>query len=44
MRFADAALPMRGAPPLLGQHSEAILAELGYDSAAIGALRENGAI
>jgi len=44
MRFADAALPMRDAPPLLGQHSEAILAELGYDSAAIGTLRETGAI
>lgn len=44
MRFADAALPLRDAPPLLGQHSEAILTALGYDRAAIEALRETGAI
>ena len=30
MRFADAPLQTQSAPPLLGQHSDAILAELGY--------------
>lgn len=31
-------------PPVLGEHTEGILAELGYDRAAIAALREAGAI
>lgn len=31
-------------PPRLGEHTEAILAELGYDAEAIAALRRNGAI
>ncbi len=44
MRFAEAPLETRSAPPLLGQHSEAILAELGYDAAGIEALRKAGAI
>jgi crotonobetainyl-CoA:carnitine CoA-transferase CaiB-like acyl-CoA transferase len=39
MRFADAALQTPAAPPLLGQHSEQILAELGYGAADIAALR-----
>ena len=43
MRFADAPLQTQSAPPLLGQHSADILAELGY-SAAIEALRGAGAI
>jgi formyl-CoA transferase len=30
--------------PLLGEHTEAILAELGYDEARIAALRDAGAI
>jgi crotonobetainyl-CoA:carnitine CoA-transferase CaiB-like acyl-CoA transferase len=42
MRFADAPLQTRSAPPLLGQHSDEILAELGYGSADIAALRETG--
>ena len=44
MRFADAVLPDRAAPPLLGEHSDAILAELGYSAHDIGALRSAGAI
>ncbi|MBT2333084.1 CoA transferase [Variovorax paradoxus] len=44
MRFAEARLQTQGAPPLLGQHSEEILAELGYDAAGIEALRGAGAI
>ena len=44
MRFADAPLPTLAAPPLLGQHSEAILTELGYGSADIAALRGAGVL
>ncbi|NML47606.1 CoA transferase [Ramlibacter sp. G-1-2-2] len=39
MRFDGDALPIRSAPPLLGEHSDAILAELGYGAADIQALR-----
>lgn len=39
MRFAQASLQTQAAPPLLGQHSEAILSELGYSLADIAALR-----
>ena len=31
-------------PPVLGQHTEAILRELGYDDAQIAVLRRDGAI
>ncbi|MEK6348054.1 MAG: CaiB/BaiF CoA-transferase family protein [Burkholderia sp.] len=35
----------RSAPPLLGEHTEAVLRELlGYDDAAIAALRDKGAV
>ena len=34
----------RRAPPLLGEHTETVLAELGLDAAAIADLRERGAI
>ena len=44
MRFAEAALPEREAPPLLGQHNADILAEIGYDTAAIAGLQAAGAI
>ncbi len=33
---------IRTAPPLLGEHTQEILAELGYDRAAIAALEEGG--
>jgi crotonobetainyl-CoA:carnitine CoA-transferase CaiB-like acyl-CoA transferase len=32
------------AAPGLGQHTDALLAELGYDSDAIGTMRRNGTI
>jgi crotonobetainyl-CoA:carnitine CoA-transferase CaiB-like acyl-CoA transferase len=35
---------IRRRAPLLGEHTDEILAELGYDRAAIGALREEGVI
>jgi crotonobetainyl-CoA:carnitine CoA-transferase CaiB-like acyl-CoA transferase len=44
MRFAEAQLPECAAPPTLGQHSDGILQELGYDSSAIAALRNKGTI
>jgi len=34
----------RDAPPSLGQHTDEILAELGFDPAAIGALRAQSII
>jgi crotonobetainyl-CoA:carnitine CoA-transferase CaiB-like acyl-CoA transferase len=44
LRFSATPGSIRSAPPLLGEHSEAILAELGYDVAAIADLRARGVI
>lgn len=44
IRFAEAASQSDMAPPLLGQHSDTILKELGYDDAGIDALRTSGVI
>jgi glutaryl-CoA transferase len=40
MRLSGTPVEYRRAPPTLGQHTDEILAELGYDAAAIKALRE----
>ena len=32
------------APPTLGEHTDRVLADIGYDAAAIAALRNNGII
>ncbi len=42
VHMSDAPLRIRHAPPRLGEHSEAILEELGYDAAKIADLRQNG--
>lgn len=44
MRFADAPIQYRRPPPLLGEHSDEVLRELGYDESRIAALRHAGTI
>jgi crotonobetainyl-CoA:carnitine CoA-transferase CaiB-like acyl-CoA transferase len=44
MRFSNAVLQTQTAPPLLGENSDDILAELGYGAAAIAALRASGVV
>lgn len=44
MRFTDAQLVTAAAAPLLGQHSDDILRELGYNESTILALRESGTV
>jgi len=44
MRFSEAPLPDVPAPPTLGQHTDAVLDELGYDVSRIAALRAAGVI
>ncbi|MBU4611547.1 CoA transferase [Achromobacter sp. GG226] len=44
MRFADATVRPLAAPPLLGQHTDEILREIGYDDATIAALRASGTL
>lgn len=44
MKFSDAPLPTLSPPPLLGQHNEEILIELGYGKGDISSLRTAGVI
>ena len=43
-KLSETPASIRSAPPLLGEHSEEILAELGYDDAAITAMRSDGVV
>jgi len=43
-RFSETPASLRLAPPLVGQHSDEVLAEIGYDDAEIGRLRAAGAV
>jgi crotonobetainyl-CoA:carnitine CoA-transferase CaiB-like acyl-CoA transferase len=42
--FAATPASARTPPPLLGEHSNEVLAELGYDAGSIGRLRANGVV
>ena len=43
-RFANAQLEYKNPPPLLGQHSDEVLRELGIDDARIAQLRQRGVV
>ena len=44
LRLSATPVALRHAPPLLGQHTDEVLREAGYDDAEIAALRARGAI
>jgi crotonobetainyl-CoA:carnitine CoA-transferase CaiB-like acyl-CoA transferase len=44
IKLAPTPVAYRRAPPLLGEHTDAVLAELGYSAQQIAALREQGAL
>jgi formyl-CoA transferase len=44
VRMSGTAPSVRSAPPLLGEHTDAVLADLGYTTDEIAALRRDGAI
>lgn len=44
LNFSASKLRPYAAPPLLGQHTDAILKGLGYDDATIAALKDSGAV
>ena len=44
IRLSDTPVQYRRAPPLLGEHTDEVLAELGLDAAAIAELRRHGTI
>lgn len=43
-KLSETPATIRSAPPLLGQHTDEILAELGYSPAEIHNLRQIGAV
>ncbi|MFN8523627.1 MAG: CaiB/BaiF CoA-transferase family protein [Chloroflexota bacterium] len=43
-KHGDTPATVRRHPPLLGEHTDEVLRELGYDDAAIGSLRAEGAV
>ena len=44
MKLSATPVQVRRAPPLLGQHTDEVLAEIGVDAAALQGLRERGVI
>jgi crotonobetainyl-CoA:carnitine CoA-transferase CaiB-like acyl-CoA transferase len=43
-RFSETPTSMRRTPPRLGEHTDEVLAEAGYDDAEIQTLRASGAV
>jgi crotonobetainyl-CoA:carnitine CoA-transferase CaiB-like acyl-CoA transferase len=41
VRLSETPGEIANRPPTLGEHTDLVLAELGYDAAAIAALRQN---
>jgi succinate---hydroxymethylglutarate CoA-transferase len=44
MKFGGTTMGVRLEPPLLGEHTEQILVELGYDAAGVAEMKKSGAI
>ena len=44
LKFSETPSEARSASPALGEHNDEVLSELGYDAAAIAAMREKGVI
>ncbi|HEV8280813.1 MAG TPA: CoA transferase [Candidatus Limnocylindrales bacterium] len=44
LKFSSTPGSIRSAPPLLGEHTDEVLAEIGYGAAEVAALRERGAV
>ena len=44
MKLSGTPATLRLPPPTLGQHTDAVLAELGYDAAAVAAMRTTGVV
>jgi formyl-CoA transferase len=43
-QFGDERPPLGGPAPMLGEHTDEVLRELGYDAAAITALHQKGVV
>jgi len=44
VRLSETPGEIAARPPMLGEHTDLVLTELGYDTAAIAALRQSGVI
>jgi len=44
IKFSENEASVRTPPPILGEHTDAVLSEMGYDDAAIAALRRKTVI